>query len=373
MPSSSKRKPLKLKERKKAAVEAHIRNPRTSQARIAKQAGLCRRSVARALECWQRYGSVDDPNTTRGPEVGSHNKVASVALDRAVDSMRGRNGLSLKAAATTINTTVKTLRAAAHAAGVVCAAGKRRPLLTGTQMRKRLAFARRHRRAYAGVAWRNGLYTDSKVFYQHPRLGDKPAPYWDAIGEHTPVEYSRGGKKVHVYGGVCRFGATRLVFVTGTSGLKSKYKRQRTTSRGTRGSLQSGVCGAEYVNDVIPILYTDGLAMFKEQRVHSWVFVHDKASVHPGGSLYLKEKGQLVVEDWPSKGMDLNVMENVWAQVDRKVALAHDPDSTLEQYKQTLEEAWRTVCTPTYLAKCVESVPSRLEEVVKAQGGMSPH
>ena len=98
--------------------------------------------------------------------------------------------------------------------------------------------------------------------------------------------------------------------------------------------------------------------------------------MHPGGSLYLKEKGQLVVEDWPSKGMDLNVMEptlNVWAQVDRKVALAHDPDSTLEQYKQTLEEAWRTVCTPTCLAKCVESVPSRLEEVVKAQGGMSPH
>ena len=75
----------------------------------------------------------------------------------------------------------------------------------------------------------------------------------------------------------------------------------------------------------IALLYTDGLAMFKEQRVHSWVFVHDKASVHPGGSLYLKEKGQLVVEDWPSKGMDLNVMENVWAQVDRMSARAPHP------------------------------------------------
>ena len=325
------------------------------------------------LECWQQCGSVDDPDTKRGPKVGSHNKVTTAALDRAVVSMRGRNGLSLKAAATTINTTAKTLRAAAHAAGVVYGAGKRIPRLTDTQRLQRLAFAKGHPRKYDGVPWRNGLYTDSKIFYQHPRLGDKPASYWDVIGEHTPVEYSRGGNKVHVYGGVCRFGATRLVFVTGTAGLKSKYKRQRTTSRGTQGTLQSGVCGAEYVNDIIPILYTDGLAMFNENRVRSWVFVQDKASVHSGGVQYLKDKGQPVVEDWPSKGMDLNIMENVWAQVEKKMALAHNANNTLAQFKQQLEEAWRTVCTPTYLAKCAESVPGRLEEVVRAQGGMSRH
>lgn len=373
MPSPEKRNSLTLQERKQAVVTAHTRHPRKSKRDISKETGVARATVTHVLDNWARYGSIDDPNTKPGPKPGSHNKVDAGALARAVASMQGRDGVSLKTAAASIPTSTMTLSAAAHHAGMVFDSGRHVPFLTAKQRSQCLAFAKTYKRKYMGVPWRDAFYTDSKIFHCQPRVGDTRQGYWDMKGQHLAVEYSRGGKKVHVYGGVCRFGATPLVFVTGTSGLKSKYKRERTTSSGKKGTLQSGVCGKEYVTDILPKLLAECRSIFEGQRNTNWVFVQDKAPVHPGGIRYLKEKGQLVVEDWPSKGMDINIIENVWAEVDKKMALAYDPERTFPDYKHKLEEVWHNVCTLPYLKKCAESVPSRLEKVVKAQGGMSPH
>jgi hypothetical protein len=161
--------------------------------------------------------------------------------------------------------------------------------------------------------------------------------------------------------------------VTGTSGQVSKYRRQRATQRGGKGQLQSGVCGQEYVNDVLPHLYQDAQAIFDRHGISSWVFVQDRASVHKGGTAWLKRKGQAVVEDWPSKGMDFNIIENAWARMDRVLALEHDATWTLEQFKRKVHEVWQRVCRVQYLRKCVDSVPSRLREVEQANGGMTDH
>ena len=78
------------------------------------------------------------------------------------------------------------------------------------------------------------------------------------------------------------------------------------------------------MNDVLPYLYQDAQAIFDRHGVSSWVFVTDGASVHKGGTAWLKRKWQAVVEDLPSKGMDFNIIDTAWARMDRVLALKHD-------------------------------------------------
>jgi hypothetical protein len=287
--------------------------------------------------------------------------------------MLGRSGLSSKAAAANLGVTPKTLRRAAKRSGVVYTGGAREARLTERQLAGRLAFAKRYKRGYGAISWKDAFFTDSKIFHMSPLHGGQSVKYWERKGHHTKERFKAHAHQVHAYGGVCRYGHSRLLMVTGTSGQVSTYKRQRATNRGGKGQVQSGVCGQEYVNDVLPHLYHDAHAIFDRHGISSWVYVHDLASVHKGGTAWLKQKGQAVVEDWPSKGMDLNVIENVWACMDRSLALQHDATWTLEQFEHKVQEVWGQVCRVGYLRKCVDSVPSRLREVEQAGGGMTGH
>ena len=68
----------------------------------------------------------------------------------------------------------------------------------------------------------------------------------------------------------------------------------------------------------------------------------------------------------PSRSPDLSPIENVWALVKRKLAgkrfRSHD-----EVWEATLE-AWNSI-TAEQLMKLIESMPRRLESVIKANGG----
>lgn len=70
--------------------------------------------------------------------------------------------------------------------------------------------------------------------------------------------------------------------------------------------------------------------------------------------------------EWPPQSPDLNPIENLWGYLDNKV------DKTLvsnkNAYFEALETAWENI-DPGYLQTLVESMPRRLEAVLKAKGG----
>lgn len=252
--------------------------------------------------------------------------------------------------------------------------GKAEVKLTPQQRADRLLFATKHAKKYGEASWKNAFWTDSSIFHMGPTFGGSRSQnpkYWAKAGTHAATTYTAHTKKVHVYGGISRYGKSRLVFVTGTSGQPSEYVRTRAGVN--KGTPFDGVCGDEYVNDVLPHLYKDACAIFSRQGISRWVFQQDLASVHRGGIPWLKKQDQLVVDDWPSKGMDMNLIEHVWAMMDRELRAEYDPKRTFDEFKELVKSTWERVCTRTYLRQLTHDPRTRLAEVVRMRGGVTKH
>ncbi len=97
-----------------------------------------------------------------------------------------------------------------------------------------------------------------------------------------------------------------------------------------------------------------------------WHLVHDNDRKHTAKSVRKFLQDQKVrVLPWPAKSPDLNLVENTWA---RLTSIVHDinPKNT-EELRVAVRQAWDSLETD-YLVHLVQSVPTRLQAVVDADG-----
>uniref|UniRef100_A0A3B1IST3 Transposase Tc1-like domain-containing protein n=1 Tax=Astyanax mexicanus TaxID=7994 RepID=A0A3B1IST3_ASTMX len=73
---------------------------------------------------------------------------------------------------------------------------------------------------------------------------------------------------------------------------------------------------------------------------------------------------------WPANSPDLNVIENLWAIVKRKIR--DRKPTTLDQLKQNIATAWEAVSAET-CDKLVKSMPRRLQAVIQAKGAATKY
>jgi transposase len=55
------------------------------------------------------------------------------------------------------------------------------------------------------------------------------------------------------------------------------------------------------------------------------------------------EQNNINVLPWPSKSTDLNPIEHLWNQLDKRVRQRQPPPQTLDQLCQMLQQEWRTI------------------------------
>ena len=108
-------------------------------------------------------------------------------------------------------------------------------------------------------------------------------------------------------------------------------------------------------------------AWFKDQK-GGWELQQDKATAHTAKSTtrFLEQKGIAVVEGWPTKGDDINPMENLWAILDER--LETKKFDTKKSMEKAVRAVWEDV-DDRLLNKLIDSVPDRLRRIVKAKGG----
>jgi transposase len=80
----------------------------------------------------------------------------------------------------------------------------------------------------------------------------------------------------------------------------------------------------------------------------------------------LEQHGVEVVEGWPTKGDDINPIENLWAILDDR--LESKKFSTEKGTKKAIRQVWNEVDLST-LHNLIHSIPDRLRKIRKAQGG----
>ncbi|GFV89659.1 transposable element Tcb1 transposase [Trichonephila clavipes] len=72
--------------------------------------------------------------------------------------------------------------------------------------------------------------------------------------------------------------------------------------------------------------------------------------------------------DWPSHSPDLNPIEHLWDELERRLRSQPNRPSSLQAFTSAVMDAWKAVPMVTY-QKLVESLPKRLKAVIHAKGG----
>jgi transposase len=98
----------------------------------------------------------------------------------------------------------------------------------------------------------------------------------------------------------------------------------------------------------------------------NWIFQQDNDPKHTAASVrnYMQNMGFKILR-WPAQSPDLNPIENLWSELDRLTK--HRKPQTEEQLYKMLIDGWNQLSL-AYLHKLVDSMPRRIEAVIKNHG-----
>lgn len=220
----------------------------------------------------------------------------------------------------------------------------RGPELERQHRTARLRFARQHVN-WTNDQWSKVLFTDEcRVALRAPdgrervyrRRGERFLP----ITTRQTVSYQGGS--IMVWGGICSDARTELVIVD----------RRLTAARYIEEILQDHV-----------VAFVDFIGR------EDFLLMHDNARAHVAAEveLYLSAVGIRRLP-WPARSPDMNPIEHVWDMVKRRIRAQPNPPETLRELRDAVVAAWDDIPQVT-LRSMLQSMPDRMQAVIKARGG----
>ena len=233
---------------------------------------------------------------------------------------------------------VDTIRNRAHEAGLFGRVARKKPYVNKVNQEKRLKFAKEMLEKPSSF-WESVIWSDESKFNLFG--SDGKAMVWRTPREEfdlkcTVPTVKRGGGSVMVWGCFTRRGVGKLCVL-------------------------DRIMDRFYYRDILEQNLLPSIDHFKfGQQYH---FMHDNDPKHTSRLVedWLKQK-RIQTLPWPSFSPDLNPIENLWDDLERRVK-KHQPRNLQELELQLTQE--RNNIELSVLKKLADSVPSRLYECVK--------
>jgi transposase len=221
-----------------------------------------------------------------------------------------------------------------------------KPLLTEKMKKKRLAFAKKHR-SWTAEDWRKVMYSDESTFrcLRSTRSRVRRPTGSNRFDSRYTVKTVKHPDSVMVW--ACFSGAV------GRGGLF--FLPKNVTMNGERYQQ----------------VLEDHLLPF--MAIHRCThFLQDGAPCHASKRIkqYLADK-PFQVMDWPGNSPDLNPIENAWNFM--KNRLNSQDISSVPKLKEAITKMWTMDISVEYLRTLSDSMPRRMEEVIKNGGDMTKY
>ena len=104
---------------------------------------------------------------------------------------------------------------------------------------------------------------------------------------------------------------------------------------------------------------------------HDLIFMQDNARPHPHTAKLVKnyyDENNVDVLDWPPQSPDLNPIEQIWAIMKQELYTQKSFPKNKNELVESFFTIWNNL-KPKLLENLSDSIPERLEKVIKAKGG----
>lgn len=221
----------------------------------------------------------------------------------------------------------------------------KKPMLTAAMKKKRLGFCKKYK-DWTSEQWKKVMFSDESTF-RLVRGGSKTVRRPSTVSRYDPkytVKTVKHPDSVMVWGAFSgNMGRGGLYFLPKNVTMK----------------------GSEYIN------------VLEEHLLPFWdihqcdYFMQDSAPAHTSKVVmkFLNDH-KIDVLKWPGNSPDLNPIENAWNVMKKKVQETRP--SNINDLKETLKTLWITMDS-TYFTNLAESMPKRLQMVIKCKGDMTKY
>lgn len=237
-----------------------------------------------------------------------------------------------------------TVRRALNRIGLVASVKKKKPALSDRNVKRRLHFCKTHKN-WTVDDWKRVIWSDETKVNRYQSDGKEY--YWHRPQEriqkhHVKETMKHGGGSIMVWGCFTWWNIGPLVRIQGIM-KKEDYLNILQTN------LPEFVDESAYPTEEV-VFQQDGDPKHTAKIVKSWL-----------------QNQTFGTMEWPAQSPDLNPIENLWAIVKRRLGAYENPPKNVDELWERIQHEWRAL-DRDIIQKLVESMPKRIESVIKNKG-----